>query len=102
MAAKKLLHILLFMALMTLKVSAAPIYLHECQEDGQIDDCELCEHAIHNQHIAFATPPQFQGIEIDSIPTLYQHKKNYESVAILTGVIPLHFGRPPPHFLRVY
>ncbi len=102
MTVKRFLHILLFVTLIVLKASAAPVYLHSCHDDEHIDDCELCEHAIHNQNIEFSTPPQFQIFEIDSTPILYQHKNHYESVYIKTHIIDLRFGRPPPYFLRFF
>ncbi len=85
---------------MVLKVSAAPIYFHDCQDDGHLDDCEICEHSIHNQNAEFSIPPQFQSFENDSVPTLHQHESYYESVYITTLIIHLRFGRPPPYSPR--
>jgi hypothetical protein len=97
MAVKEFLHILLFVTLMALKVSAVPIYLHDCQDDGHTDDCELCEHVIHNQKTELSSPPQFQGFEIDSTPILHRHESDYEGVHTSTPINKLHFGRPPPN-----
>ncbi|GAA3514403.1 hypothetical protein GCM10022393_30430 [Aquimarina addita] len=96
MAVKEFLHMLFFVTLIALKVSAASIYLHDCHNDEHMDDCELCDHAIHNQNIEFSTPPQFQDFEIDTTPVSYKHENHYEPVYITTTVINLLYGRPPP------
>ncbi len=95
MVAKKYLHILFFVTLMVLKVSAIAIYLHHdtCE---QVDDCEICEHAIYNQSNEFSNPPHFQAIEVSQSPSLWQPKSRYKSVSIPTLSNNTHFARPPP------
>ena len=99
MAMKKYLYISLFLTLITFKVSAIHVYLHNDHDDEHIDDCELCEYTIYNQNIEFSAPPQFQGFEIDYIPTFCQQENHYESVCITTFINDVHFGRPPPFLM---
>lgn len=96
MASIKYLHILFLVTLIALKVSAILIYVHHHECDGQIDDCELCDHAIHNQSIEFSTPPLFQGTEIERSLFLFQPNSHYKSVCVTTHINNTHFGRPPP------
>jgi len=96
MMKKKHLHILFLVVLIAFKFSAVHVYLHNCDDEGDVADCELCEHAIFNQNIEFSTPSQFPNFEIDLTPIFFQRKNHYESVCIATLIDDIHFGRPPP------
>jgi len=84
-------------ALIVLKVSAIQVFLHDCEDEGQKNDCELCDHAIHNQNIEFSTPPQPHGFEIDHTPVFCQRESHYKSVCIATPINDIHFGGSSPH-----
>ena len=96
MERRKYSYMLFFIALIALKLSAVQIYVHDCADEGNVNDCELSEHAIHNQNIEFSTPPQFHSFEIDDISNIGQLVSHYESICISIPINDTYFGRPPP------
>ncbi len=96
---RKYLQILFFLILIFFKVSAAHVYLHN-HDDSNIDNCELCEHAVYNQTIEFSTPPSFdKDFEIDRIPAIYHQESHYENIYITVFINDIYFGRPPPSLI---
>jgi len=89
-------YMLFLIVLIALKVSAIQLYLHDCSDDRNVNDCELCEKAIHNQNLKFSTPPQYHGFEIDIIPFFSQLESHYDSICISIPINDTCFGRPPP------
>lgn len=96
MAFTKYLHIVFFIALIALKAAALPVYLCHDTCDGQIEDCELCEHAIHSQSIVFSPPAQLKGPEIQRSFSFRPPESCYKSVCVIRRINDTHFGRPPP------
>ena len=96
MAMKKYVHLFFFVTLIAFKVSAIHVYFHDCADDGKVDDCEICEHAINNQTLAFSFSEIFHSFEVDPTPTFCTKESHYKSVKIKTLVTKVYFGRPPP------
>ena len=96
MEERKYPYMLFLVGLIALRVSAINIYLHDCTDERNINDCELCEHAIHSQNIEFTTPPQFHGFEVDIIPFFSQLESHYDSICESIPINDTFLGRPPP------
>jgi hypothetical protein len=96
MEERKYSYMLFLIVLIAFKVSAIQLYLHDCSDDRNVNDCELCEHAIHNQNIEFSTTPKFHSFEIDIIPFFPQPESHYNSICISIPINDTYFGRPPP------
>lgn len=95
MAVKKFLYSFILLALLAFKVSAMHVYLHQ-EEDIQIEDCELCEHAVQNQNAAFSVtfPP---SIPLNATAPINVLKvERFETPALSNALIALPFTRPPP------
>jgi len=88
---------MLLLFLITIKVSAIGIYLHDCQDDENTDVCEVCESAIYNQNIEFSPIDEFHNLEIDHTTIFYYLENHYKS--IFTKILfnnKVFYGRPPP------
>jgi len=93
---KKYVQLFFFITLIAFKVAAVQVYWHDCPDDGAIDDCEICENAIHNQNIESSFSEPFYSFEICHTPAFSKQESHYESVIIYRLSTTAHFGRPPP------
>lgn len=97
-AMRRDIYTLVFLALITFKVSTAAIHihLHHGHDDGHEDQCELCEHAIYHQNLEFSTPTDLVSTEAENTPDQHRPINLYESVDVDTFLNNTLFGRPPP------
>lgn len=83
------------MTLISIKVSASHIYMHDCESN--LDNCEICELAIYNQNIEFSYSDKPFVFENNSQATFYRFTdSNFKSVLVKTSFNTNCFGRPPP------
>ncbi|AKA36271.1 MAG: hypothetical protein CMH48_03365 [Muricauda sp.] len=92
---KRIVPILLFLALMSIKVSAFHVYAHQ-DNDSQIENCEFCDLAIENQQSehtpTFTVALDFQPpVEIKE-SKLYGKSINFADNTYRSGL----YSRPPP------
>ena len=95
MQIKKLFYSFVLLALITFKVSATHVYAHQ-EDNVQVEDCELCEHAIQNQNAEFSAIPQLEVPENSTVPIANAINIVFEGPEISDDVVSFPFTRPPP------
>lgn len=104
MVVKKYFYGLVLLALIAFKVSAIAIHmhLHHGHEDSHEGACELCEHAIYSQNLAFSTPATLIITAVDRTLNFYPQKSLYTSICITVPINDSYFGRPPPLVVKTF
>jgi hypothetical protein len=95
MQIKKTFYSFVLLALIAFKVSATHVYAH--QEDSvQVEDCELCEHAIQNQNAEFSAIVQLEVPENSTVPIAKVINIVFDGPEVSNDVVTFLFTRPPP------
>lgn len=79
---------------MVFKVSAFHVYSH--QNDSSVEQCAVCDVAIHSQDVVLSTPPQI--ILPNTVPFIPINEERFNAVFTLvkSKVCRTLYGRPPP------
>jgi len=95
MQIKKIIYSFVLLTLITFKVSATHVYAHE-EDNVQVEDCELCEHAIQNQNVEFSAIVQLEIPENSSTPIAKAISFGFEGPEVSNDAVTFPFTRPPP------
>ena len=95
MQVKKIFYAFVLLTLIVFKVSAAHVYAHE-EDNVQVEDCELCVHAIQNQNVEFSAIVPLEVPENSSTPFGKAIRIGFENPAVSSDVAIFPFTRPPP------
>ncbi|WP_394748702.1 hypothetical protein [Spongiimicrobium salis] len=91
---KKILASFVLFTLMVFKVSALHVYSH--QNDDSVEQCSICDVAIHSQDVELSTPPQIiLPNTVEFIP-ISEERFNTVFTLVLPKVCHTLYGRPPP------
>lgn len=91
----KILSLILFTALMLIKVSSLHVYTHVDDESELIENCDACELAIESQQTFHLETPTF-SFSNRLLPVLKQVRNYKPEKETLQTVRLYFFSRPPP------